>query len=363
MIERADAEAAAQAFDMPGEILAAERYGSGHIHDTWRVVFGDGRGERRIILQRMNTAIFKNPATLIENIERVTKHLRSKIEDARDPDRRVLRLLSTRGGVLCHVDAADRYWRAYNFIGDATSFDEVGSAEQAFQAARAFGEFLRQLGDLPGPRLHESIPDFHNTAKRFGVFERAIEADAAGRCAGAEREIAFAMQRRELTHVLDSDLPERVTHNDTKLNNVLIDDASGEGLCVIDLDTVMPGVAAFDFGDMVRTMTCSAAEDEKDLARVAMDFELFEAVLRGYLEGAADFLTVAERESLITGAKVIIFEQGMRFLTDYLAGDTYYKVSSAEQNLDRCRTQFKLLESIEAQEGAMTGLMEKLRLG
>ncbi len=222
------------------------------------------------------------------------------------------------------------YWRAYRFIEGARTYDAVSSPQQALEAAKAFGEFQRLLADLPGPRLHESIPDFHNTAKRFAAFERAVAEDAAGRVAEARTEIAFALSRRAIaTALVNAELPERVTHNDTKLNNVLLDDETGEGICVIDLDTVMPGLAAYDFGDMVRTMTCPAAEDERDLSRVTMDFELFEAVLRGYLEGAGSFLTEQERESLIIGAKVIVFEQGIRFLADYLAGDTYYKSQQA----------------------------------
>jgi Ser/Thr protein kinase RdoA (MazF antagonist) len=273
----------------------------------------------------------------------------------------VLQLVSTRDGAAWHVDAEGRYWRAYRFIEGARTYDTVSSPGQAFEAAKAFGNFQRLLADLPQPRLHESIPDFHDTRKRFAVFERAVVEDRLGRGADARDEIAFALSRRAVAAaLLDAELPERVTHNDTKLNNVLLDDETGEGVCVIDLDTVMPGLVGYDFGDMVRTMTCAAAEDERDLSRVAMDFELFEAVLRGYLEGAGSFLKERERESLIVGAKVIVFEQGIRFLSDHLAGDAYYKVSRPLQNLDRCRTQFKLLESIEQQEDAMTWLLRAL---
>jgi aminoglycoside phosphotransferase (APT) family kinase protein len=270
-------------------------------------------------------------------------------------------MIPARNGTHWHVDAEGDYWRAYWFIEGANTSDEVGSARQAFEAARAFGEFQRQLADLPAPRLHESIPGFHDTARRIAVLEQAVGADAAERCDAAREEIAFVASRKALAlALLGAGLPERVTHNDTKLNNVLLDDETGEGICVIDLDTVMPGLAAYDFGDMVRTMTCGASEDEEDLSRVAMNFELFEAVLRGFLDGAGSFLTAQERASLIDGAKVIVFEQGIRFLTDYLAGDRYYKVSRPEQNLDRCRTQFKLLESIEQQEDEMVQLLRAL---
>jgi Ser/Thr protein kinase RdoA (MazF antagonist) len=269
----------------------------------------------------------------------------------------VLRLVATKNGNKWHVDTHGECWRAYEFIDGARTLDVVTSSAQAFAAAKAFGEFQRLLADLPAPRLTESIPGFHNTADRFAAFELAVDADVAGRRSGAKAEIAFAKSRQPMARaLLDAGLPERVTHNDTKLNNVLLEEASGEGICVIDLDTVMPGFAAYDFGDMVRTMTCPAAEDERNLALVEMDIGLFEAVLRGYLEGARDFLTQGERESLPVGAKVIVFEQGIRFLADYLAGDSYYKVNRDGQNLDRCRVQFKLLESMEGQEAAMMRL-------
>jgi len=361
MIDFLSLIAVARVFEVQGGFRSANPYGSGHIHDTYCVTSDDGDREERIILQRINTAIFKNPVAVMENIARVTDHLRSRLTGEQDLERRVLQLVLTRDGAAWHVDAEGRYWRAYRFIEGARTYDAVDSPRQAFEAAKAFGEFQRLLADLPGPRLHESIPDFHNTGKRFVAFEWAVAENGSGRGAEARDEIAFAASRRAIaTVLLDAELPERVTHNDTKLNNVLLDDETGEGICVIDLDTAMPGLAAYDFGDMVRTMTCPAAEDERDLARVAMDFELFEAVLRGYLEGAGSFLTERERESLIAGAKVIVFEQGIRFLSDHLAGDTYYKVSRPGQNLERCQTQFKLLESIEQQEDAMTWLLRAL---
>ncbi len=353
--------AVVRAFSLEGEFRKADRYGSGHIHDTYCVSFDHGGREERIILQRINTAIFKNPIAVLENIERVTNHLRSKLGGEPDSDRRVLRIVPTREGTAWYVDGSNHYWRAYHYIADACTDDTVISTQQAFEAAKAFGQFQRQLADLPDPRLHESIPDFHNTPKRFATFEHSVETNTAGRVSYAQTEIAFAKSRGTIARALvDAKLPERVTHNDTKFNNVLLDDATGKGICVIDLDTVMPGLAAYDFGDMVRTMTCAAAEDETDLSQVSMQFPLFEAVLRGYLEGAAAFLTMPERESLITGAKVIVFEQGIRFLADFLSGDVYYKISKPMQNLDRCRTQFKLLESIEQQEEPMTTLLRAL---
>ena len=361
MIDEESLPAIARAFEVVGEFQSAKPYGSGHIHDTYSVTFDAGRCATRIILQRINTAIFTNPIAVMENIERVTGYLQLQLDGKVDADRRVLRLVPLRDGRSWYVDAEGRYWRAYRFIEGARTYDAVSSPRQALEAAKAFGEFQRLLADLPEPRLHESIPEFHNTGKRFARFERVVAEDAAGRGAEAREEIEFVLSRSAVATVLaNAGLPERPTHNDTKLNNVLLDDETGQGICVIDLDTVMPGLAAYDFGDMVRTMTCAAAEDEPDLSRVWVDFELFEAVLRGYLEGAGPFLTERERDSLMSGAKGIIFEQGIRFLTDFLSGDTYYKVSRPDQNLDRCRTQFKLLKSIEEQEDAMMRLFRAL---
>jgi len=235
----------------------------------------------------------------------------------------------------------------------------VESAGQAFQAARAFGQFQKWLADLPAPRLHDTIPDFHHTPKRFAALEKAIAADAANRAKLAQPEIEFALRHREMCGVLlAAGLPERVTHNDTKFNNVMLDDATGQGICVIDLDTVMPGLALYDFGDMVRTTTSPAKEDERDLSKVTMQFPMFEALARGYLSTAADCLTSAEKKFLPFSGKLITFEIGIRFLTDFLAGDVYFKVHREGHNLDRCRTQFKLVESIEQQEPEMNRLVE-----
>ena len=353
--------AVVSAFCVDGELRSAERYGSGHIHDTYSVRFSDDRGGGHILLQRINTHIFKNPVAVMENIERVTRHIRAGLDRVPDARRRVLQLARTREGRPWFVDGEEKYWRAYSFIEGAQTFDEVASARQAFEAAKAFGKFQHMLTDVRGERLAETIPNFHNTPKRFLDFELAIDQDLAGRRREAQQEIGLAMARRAIAGALaDAGLPERVTHNDTKLNNVLLDEKTGEGICVIDLDTVMPGLVAHDFGDMVRTMTCPVAEDEQDLSRIEMRFPLFEGVLRGYLAGAGDFLTGEERQSLIAGAKVIVFEQGIRFLTDFLNGDKYYKVSRPGQNLDRCRTQFRLLQSLEQQESAMVRLLRSV---
>lgn len=360
-----DAGAVARLFAIEGEFLGATPYGSGHINDTWCAVFQQAGEPMRTILQRVNRAIFKNPSALMENIQRVTSHIAAQLANefvsAQEAERHVLTLIPTRSGGAWHTDAVGDTWRAYRFIERARTFDAVESADQAFQAARAFGRFQKLLVGLPAPRLHDTIPDFHNTPKRFAALERAIDADTAGRAILTASEIEFAIAHRSMCSVLlDAGLPERVTHNDTKFNNVMLDDATGEGICVIDLDTVMPGLALYDFGDMVRTTTSPVMEDERDLSTVTMQFPMFEALVRGYLSSAGDFLTQAEKQHLVVSGKLIAFEQGIRFLTDFLAGDTYYKVYREGHNLDRCRTQFKLVESIEQQERRMEQLVRSL---
>ncbi len=354
------AEAARQ-FEIAGDLAAIAPYGSGHINDTFCAVFEGGGARSRYILQRINTGIFRNPEALMENIARVTAHLAARLTDDPDRARRVLTLISTREGQRSYVDAEGGCWRAYRFIEGARTYDAVESAAQAFQAGRAFGRFQQLLADLPAPRLHDTIPDFHHTPKRFAAFERAVAADAAGRAITARTEIDFAFLHQSMAGVLlDAGLPERVTHNDTKFNNVMLDEASGKGLCVIDLDTVMPGLALYDFGDMVRTTTSPAMEDERDLDKVHLEFPMFEALVRGYLSAAGSFLTKAEKDLLAFAGKLITFEIGIRFLTDYLAGDTYFKVHREGHNLDRCRTQFKLVESIEQQEEKMNRLIDSI---
>lgn len=361
MSGRPDAQAAASQFEFSGEVLSLASHGGGHINDTYLVTSQAQGAPVRYILQHINRHVFRDPVAVMQNVERVTAHLAKQSAGQPDSARRALRPVPARDGRKWHVDAQGETWRAYRFIENARTYETATSVEQAFQAARAFGRFQQQLSSLPPPRLHETIPDFHNTPKRFAALEQAIAADAAGRAALAGREIEFARARQAITgNLLDAGLPERITHNDTKFNNVLLDDKTGEAVCVIDLDTVMPGLALYDFGDMVRTTTSPAAEDEKDLSRVTMQFSMFEALVRGYLESAGTFLTAAERKFLAFSGKLITFEIGIRFLADYLSGDTYFKVHREGHNLDRCRTQFKLVESIEQQEEEMNRLVESI---
>lgn len=348
-------------FQIPGVFLSAAPYGSGHINDTYAAVFDGGGARVRYIVQRINHHVFRNPPALMENIRRVTAHLAQKLAGQPDANRHVLTLVPTRDGNDFHRDATGNFWRVYHFIENARTFDVVETPRQAFEAAKAFGHFQQMLADLPAPRLHETIADFHHTPRRFAVLERAIAEDIVNRAKLARPEIEFALRRRTLCDVLlGAQLPERITHNDTKFNNVMLDHATGRGICVIDLDTVMPGLALYDFGDLVRTTTSPAREDERDLTKVAVQWPMFEALARGYLEAAAGFLTADEKRRLAVAGTLITFETGLRFLTDFLRGDTYFKVHRENHNLDRCRTQFKLVESLEQQQERMNQLVEKL---
>ena len=362
----AEALHVAAEFDFGGKVLSASPYGSGHINDTFVTVVKATPGTRRFVLQRINHLVFKQPDLLMENVERVCAHAHAKLRAAGVPDahRRALRLIPTKLGKSWHIDAQGNRWRCYDFIEGATGHDVVRSPAQAESAAKAFGAFQSLLADLPGGRLHETIPDFHHTPARFARFQAALAADAHGRAAAAVPEIAFALARAHEVNVVvdalrDGTLPERVTHNDTKLNNVLLDDVTQEGVCVIDLDTVMPGSALYDFGDLVRTSTSPAAEDETDLSKVTMQLPMFEALVRGYLSSARGFLTPREKELLPFAGKLITFEIGLRFLTDWLEGDTYFKIKRPTHNLDRCRTQFKLVASIEEQLTAMKEIVAR----
>ena len=258
-------------FDIAGEYRASDPVGSGHINDTYCVAFEDCGQPKRYVLQRINHLVFKNPALVMENIERVTAHLAKKLASKPDANRRVLRLIPVRGGLRYFQDEQGNFWRAYRFIENARSHDAVAAPRQAFEAAKAYGQFQKMLADLPPPPLHETIPDFHDTPKRCAALLKAIEKDSFNRAAAAKKEIEFASARAPMADtLLKANLPQRVTHNDTKFNNVLLDDATGEGVCVVDLDTVMPGLALYDFGDLVRSATNSAIEDERDLSLVQM---------------------------------------------------------------------------------------------
>ncbi len=353
-------------FCIPGDFHFAMPYGSGHINDTYAVDINQGGTDIRYIFQRINHNVFKQPEQLMDNVMRVTEHIARKLDGIPDCTRHTLTIIKTHDGKPFHRDNEGAYWRVYVFVEKALSYDVIENEQQAYEAAHAFGEFQKDLVDLPAPRLHETIPNFHNTPWRYEMLEKAIAEDKCHRVASCRQEIDFALGRKKDACLLvdlqkAGRLPERITHNDTKLNNVLIDNVTGRGICVIDLDTVMPGLVHYDFGDMVRTSTSPAKEDEKDLNKVNMQFNMFEALLRGYLKSAGEFLTPLEREYLPFSGKLITLEIGVRFLTDYLSGDVYFKTHRDGHNLDRCRTQFKLVQSIESQYDQMMNLLSNIK--
>lgn len=358
-------EAAAQ-FDVTGTLAVKEVYGNGHINDTFLLIFRETDGsERKIIMQRINTDIFTRPVELMENILNVTSYLRLQIEkEGGDPDRETLNVICTREGKAHLLDGDGNYWRMYQFIEDTISYDSVNKPEDFYESALAFGHFQRMLSDFPAASLHEIIPGFHDTKARLEYFCQVVKEDLLGRAAEVEREIQFVLDRSELASVLgkmqaEGDLPLRVTHNDTKLNNIMLDKDTGKAVCVIDLDTVMPGLAVNDFGDSIRFGASTGAEDERDLDKIECSMELFEYYVRGFIEGCAGRLTQNELHSLTLGAKVMTYECGMRFLTDYLEGDTYFKIHRNKHNLDRCRTQFKLVEDMEKKWDEMERIVGK----
>lgn len=353
-------------FDMRADFVHGYPYGSGHINDTYCAEY-DQAGQRiRYIHQRLSTEAFKKPIELMENVARVTTHALDELLRQGHPEarRRTLTCIPSITGTPHAIDAAGNCWRTYPFIERARTYDTIESEAQATEAARAFGEFQKLAATLPGEPLHETIPGFHDTKQRFRHLAEAIEADTENRAAGVRREIEWFMAREaEGSKVVDmlenGELPLRVTHNDTKLNNVMLDDVTGEGICVIDLDTTMPGSAIYDFGDMVRTATSPAAEDEKDVSKVEMRMFMFEALVKGYLASAGDFLTGGERSLLAFSGKLLTMECGARFLTDYLKGDVYFRVHREGHNLDRTRTQMALVESIDSQLEGMEALVQK----
>ena len=353
-------------FPLLGRFRSAAPYGSGHINDTFAVVFDQAGRPVRYIFQRINHRIFKDVPALMQNISRVTAHATRKaaVQGGDDASRRALTLVPARDRSPYHRDAEGAWWRCYLFIEGARTHDIIENPRQAREAARAFGEFQQLLVDLPGGRLNETIPNFHHTRRRFEALQQAVANDPRGRVKEVAAELEFARAREPIVDTLldlqnKGEIPERITHNDTKLNNVMIDDVTHEGVCVIDLDTVMPGLALYDFGDMVRSATNSAAEDERDLGKVHSRLSIFEALVEGYLAAARPFLNAAEIAHLAFSGRLITFEIGLRFLTDFLEGDVYFKTKRPGHNLDRARNQFALLRSMEAQSTEMEAIVRK----
>ena len=352
-------------FQIYGDLLHAEPCKIGHINETYIATYNQGGVQVRYVHQRINTHVFKDPEALMDNFVRVTSHQRRKLSEsgARDASRRTLTVIPTRDNRSYYRNGNGECWRTLVFVDGVRTFEAVETPTQAFEAGKAFGEFQQLLVDLPGKRLAETIPHFHNTRHRFEALQQAIKADHANRASEAKKEIAFAHKQEKNVDVIlnalaKKKIPERITHNDTKFNNVMLDVVTGKAMCVVDLDTVMPGSALYDFGDMVRTTTSPTLEDELDLAKVQMRMPMFKSLARGYLESAGPFLTKGERALIAFSGKLITFTIGIRFLTDFLSGDTYFRVHRPHHNLDRARTQFKLVESIEKQEAAMQKLAD-----
>ena len=353
------------AYELPGTILDIARHGKGHINDTFCVLCQPQEGDAvRFILQGLSSAAFPHPEELMENFIGITSYLREKVIAAGgDPLRETLSLVKTKDGKDFYTDSNGKVWRLTPFIENTDCFQSA--TPELFEAsARAFGRFQHLLQGYPAATLHETIVNFHNTEDRFAKFEAALASDKLGRAKDIRKEIQFVLDRKAdcsvaLEALRSGKLPLRVTHNDTKLNNILIDRDTREGICVIDLDTTMPGLSINDFGDSIRFGANHSAEDEKDLSKVNFDIDLYEVYTRGFLEGARGSLTPAELEYLPWGARLMTLECGIRFLTDYLDGDHYFRIHYPEQNLDRCRTQFKLVADMEAQFEQMAAVVSK----
>ena len=350
------------AFEVEGKVVDCIPFGNGHINDTRLVTMDNGV---QYVAQRINKNVFKRPDLLMENYVGVTKFIRKKIEEmGGDPLREVLNAIPTKEGKPYHLDEEGQYWRLLVYVTDSIGYDKVERPEQFYDSAVSFGDFQYMLRDYPAETLHETIVNFHNTPDRYRQLMEAIENNAAGRLSEVSAEVEFAKARKEFAATLENAhkegrLPLRVTHNDTKLNNILFDTNNGQALCVIDLDTIMPGYSVNDFGDSIRFGATTALEDETDLSKVNFDISLYELYVKGFVEGAKGGLTEGELEMLPIGAIMMTFECGMRFLADYLNGDTYFRIHRPSHNLDRCRNQFKLVADMESQLDQMRAIVKK----
>ena len=369
-IEGADSrslEDAVYAFGFGPQCSYVKPFGEGHINETYAVYMPgtEGTDVPRYVLQRVNIHVFKNPAQVMENIFSVTEYLREVIrKEGGDLDRETLSYIKTKSGDTYFEDADGQPWRCLHYVPNSICHQTVEEPQQFYQSARSFGHFLKQLGDYPAEDLYETIPRFHDTVKRFRDFSEAVRKDVKNRASQCREEIDFALAREADCGVLmnqlqEGILPLRVTHNDTKLNNILFDADTDQGLCIIDLDTIMPGLAANDFGDSIRFGASTAEEDEPDLSKVHFDIHLYELYVKGYLEMARDVLIPAEIDSLPWGARLMTLECGMRFLADYLQGDVYFKTAYPDHNLVRARTQFRLVKEMEEQFDSMYEILRK----
>lgn len=352
-------------FCVQGELISSCQYGNGHINTTRHIVIDDNGANREYILQEINTNVFRDLDALMDNYMGVTRFLRRKIQMlGGDPDRETLNIIVTNDGKSYYRDENGKCWRLMLFVEESICYEKVEKKEQFYESARAFGNFQRLLADFPADSLHEIIPNFHNTPERLRLFREAVRSDVCGRASEVADEINFVLAREKFAYTLENaraagDLPIKVTHNDTKLNNILFDIKTGKPICVIDLDTIMPGYSVNDFGDSVRFGATTAAEDEVDLSKVNFDISLYELYVKGFIEGAAGGLTESETRLMPIGAMMMTYECGMRFLTDYLQGDTYFRTSRPRHNLDRARNQFKLLEDMEQNLDRMKEIVNK----
>ena len=352
-------EKAAYAFRISGQPVSCINFGHGHINHTFKITTDSGR---EYILQKINKYVFKDPMKVMINASAVTNYIRERVDDPR----MVLHFIPTLRGNYCHRDPDGEFWRMYDFVG-GFCLDAPETDEDFYQSALAFGRFQHLLSDFPADTLYETIPEFHNTVDRYRLLKEAIRSDNVGRAAEVQKEISFALAQEEQCSILQKmreagTIPLRITHNDTKLNNVLLDKETRKSLCVLDLDTVMPGLSVHDFGDAIRFGATTAAEDEPDASKMKLDLNKFRAFTKGFLE-AAPTLTEVEVENLALGAFTITMEIGIRFLKDYLDGDVYFKIAYPEHNLIRARTQFALAADMQTKWQDMRNIVaEQARL-
>ncbi len=361
-----DIETIRHIFNIPGEFIEYKQNTNGHVNSTYILKFRENGNIKKYVLQMISTEIFKNPDGLMSNIVGVTNHIRKKNKTMNTPwlDRCTLTFLPTIEGKYFYIDETNNCWRVYEFIDDVYTCNIIDNAEVFYNAGKAFGDFQNLLADYDITSLYDTIENFHNTVSRFADFKKAVQENLSGRLQNAQEEVNFALAREKDAHVLvdmiaEGKLPLRVTHNDTKLNNILFDNNTNQGICIIDLDTVMPGLSLYDFGDSIRFGANTAAEDEKDVSKVSLSLELYEAYVKGYLSSAKDALTDLEKEMLPFGAKLMTYECGIRFLMDYLNGDKYFHTSYDDHNLVRCRTQFALVADMEKKMDKMKEITRK----
>ena len=343
-------------FLIDGELEKIKVNTQGHINSTFVSTFIKDGVRTKYTHQKINRNVFKNPKEVMENIVAVTKHIEEKVSSFPDKDRRVLKVIFTKDNLPYYIDEDGEYWRTYIFIENVNTYDKIPSVNAARNLGKGIGNFQKQLSDFDGSRLNITIPHFHDMNLRYRQLDDAVKADVKGRCAQVKAELDFLYANKERGCRIWDDfekgiLPNRVTHNDTKMNNVLFDPVSDEAVCVIDLDTIMPGTILFDTGDMIRTACNTAEEDEKDLSKVSFDAEMYKSLIGGYMESADSFLTKEEREGIKESGRVITQIMAVRFLTDYIAGDVYYHTAYDDHNLVRCRTQLSLMKSMDEQWG------------